>query len=274
MIPKKIDQGYLTFAQGKEYLQCAYLLALSVKTYCSINSFCVVVDHSTENLLTDKHRNVFDEIIKIDTMYPYENENMAWILTPFKETFKLESDMLITSNIDHWWTGARIKNICFTTKVCDYKGQIADDSYYRKLWQENNLLNLYNGFMYFRHCVESKQFFEYSQRVFTNFDTYKNKILSNCRHDYADTDVFMSIAATELGIEDYFVPTLSYPTFVHMKQHINDFLTEDWRDACSWALTDDKIFLINGYAQTKPVHYFHKDFATQELIERYEQFIF
>ena len=39
---------------------------------------------------------------------------------------------------------------------------------------------------------------------------YKNKILSNCRHDYADTDVFMSIAATELGIEDYFASTLSY----------------------------------------------------------------
>ena len=39
----------------------------------------------------------------------------------FKETFKLESDMLITSNIDHWWYGARLKNICFTTKVCNYQ---------------------------------------------------------------------------------------------------------------------------------------------------------
>ena len=57
---------------------------------------------------------VFDDIITIPTMEPFANECLAWELTPFKETFKLESDMLLTSNIDHWWSGARLKNICFT----------------------------------------------------------------------------------------------------------------------------------------------------------------
>jgi len=32
--------------------------------------------------------------------------------------------------------------------------------------------------------------------------------------------------------------------------------------------------MINGYAQTNPVHYFIKDFATPWFIERYEQRIF
>ena len=45
---KNREQGYLTFAQGEKYLQCAYLLALSVKTYCDINDFAVVVDQATE----------------------------------------------------------------------------------------------------------------------------------------------------------------------------------------------------------------------------------
>jgi len=58
-----------------------------------------------------------------------------------------------------------------------------------------------------------------------------------------------------------------------MKQHINEFNTDDWRDACSWTLTDDMILIVNGYSQTKPFHYFHKDFCTTELIERYEQHI-
>ena len=44
MRAKDKSQGYLTFAQGEQYLQNAYLLALSVKTYCDINDFTVVTD--------------------------------------------------------------------------------------------------------------------------------------------------------------------------------------------------------------------------------------
>ena len=271
MKEKTYDQGFLTFAQGMQYLKCAYLLALSVKTYCSINNFAVVVDSATS--VPEYMNDVFDEVIVIPTMDTYWNECLAWELTPFRETFKLESDMLVTSSIDHWWYGVRLKNICFTTHVCNYKSERADDSHYRKMWKENHLLNAYNGCMYFRHCKETQEFFDRCKVVASNFDIYKSSLLKNCRHDKADTDIFMSIVATELGQENFYMPTLDYPTFIHMKQHINNFTTEDWRDACSWALTDDKIFLVNGYAQTKPLHYFHKDFCTKELINRYEQFI-
>ena len=62
-IQKTREQGYLTFAQGAKYLECAYLLAVSVKTYCKINDFCVAVDTDTAKLITDSQRKVFDEII-------------------------------------------------------------------------------------------------------------------------------------------------------------------------------------------------------------------
>lgn len=266
MRPKDKPQGYITFAQGKQYLQNAYLLALSVKTYCKINDFTVITDSE----VPDYMQSAFDEVIHLETLPVFSNECLAWTLTPYKETFKLESDMLITSNIDHWWAGCRLRNVCFTTSVCDYKGNSVDDSQYRRMWRENNLFNAYNGFMYFRHCTETKDFFHRCRIVLDHFDMYKNSVLSNCRHDYADTDVFMSIAATELGSENFFVPTLSYPTFTHMKQHHNNFKNDDWRDACHWTLTDDMIFCVNGYAQTRPFHYFHKDFCTPELIARYE----
>ena len=211
MKEKKYNQGYLTFAQGDQYLQCAYLLALSLKTYCKINKFAVVIDENTK--MPSNMAKVFDDVIIIPTMEPFANECLAWELTPFKETFKLESDMLITSNIDHWWAGCRLKNICFTTNVCNYRSEFADDREYRQMWHENNMLNAYNGFMYFRHCVESKDFFSNCKRVLQNFNLYKNNILKNCRHDVADTDVFMSIVATELDKDNYYIPTLNYPTF-------------------------------------------------------------
>ena len=267
MNPKTKDQGYLTFAQGEQYLQCAYLLALSVKTYCNINDFTVVTDCEVpEYMLT-----AFDQVVHLDTLPVFANECLAWTLTPYRETFKVESDMLITSNIDHWWAGCRLRDVTFTTKICNYRGQVVNDTKHRQMWKENQLCNAYNGFMYFCHCVETKEFFHRCRIVLDHFDIYKNKILSNCRHEYADTDVFMSIAATELGTEFFSVPTLDYPTFTHMKPHINNFNTDDWRDSVHWALTDDMIFCVNGYAQTRPFHYYHKDFCTQELIERYER---
>jgi len=272
MHPKTKEQGYLTFAQGDQYLQCAYLLALSVKLNCKINDFTVVVDHATD--VPEYMRKVFDSIITIDTMPPFHNECLTWELTPYKETFKVESDMLITSNIDHWWNACRMRNVCFSTNVRDYKGNVADDTTYRQLWADNNLLNVYNGFMYVRHCEASMEFFKTASSVFDKYSIYRDKILKNCRHDKPDTDVVFSITAELLGKENFYMPTLDYPTFTHMKQHINKWNTPDWRDACSWALTDDNIFIVNGYAQTVPFHYYIKDFCTQELIERYEQRVF
>ena len=103
----------------------------------------------------------------------------------------------------------------------------------------------------------------------TRIDEFNKKHGTNFKNELELND----FVATELGKDNYYIPTLNYPTFVHMKQFINKFSTDDWRDSCSWALTDDKIFIINGYAQAKPFHYYHKDFCTQELIERYEQFV-
>ena len=72
MREKIYDQGYLTFAQGTQYLNCAYLLALSVKTYCKVNNFAVVVDDATN--IPEYMKKVFNEIIVIPTMNPFWNE--------------------------------------------------------------------------------------------------------------------------------------------------------------------------------------------------------
>ena len=71
---KKEGQGFLTFAQGKEYLDCAYLLALSIKRNCKINKFCVIVDEETSNYVLPKHLKVFDEYSILKKLKPFENE--------------------------------------------------------------------------------------------------------------------------------------------------------------------------------------------------------
>lgn len=270
MQPKEMDQGFMTFAQGEQYLQCAYLLALSVKLHCKHNNFTVVVDHATEQNITESMQSVFDNVIAIDSMQPFRNECLAWNLTPYKETIKLESDMLVTSSLDYMWSLCRTNDVAFTNSVANYRSETVDDSEYRSMWRENCLANVYNGFMYFRHSVDTMNFFKLSLDIFDNYSIFKDKLLKNCRHDKPDTDIVFSIAASLSNLNTQ----NRHLRFVHMKQHVNQFETPDWRDAVSYSLTDDNIFIVNGYAQTLPFHYYEKDFCTQELISSYEQRVF
>jgi hypothetical protein len=177
--------------------------------------------------------------------------------------------MIITTNIDHWWTAMQKYNICMSSNVRNYKGEISQDKTYRRLFVDNHLPDVYNGFMYFRHSQGAVEFFNVVKDVFDNFSLYRDTLLDNCRYEEPDTDVAMAIAAHTLEDKCY-SNTLSYPTFTHMKSGINNWRCDDWRDAVSWSLTKDFIFLVNGHAQYYPFHYFHKDFCTQELIQRYE----
>ena len=282
MYREKVEpQGWLTFAQNSDtvnYVNQAYLLALSIKLTCSINKFAVVVDEESAETLTDRQRGVFDYIRVVPkSSNPYALECQALDLTPFKETFKIESDMLIPRNLDHWWHGCRNQNVVFTNTVRDYQGRPSYTRAYRRFFDVNCLGNIYNGFMYFRLSRPSVEFFKLSKRIVENYNNLGNSVLAGNVYSVPDTDVIFSIASTiskfcnsNIG----FTTKIGYPTFTHMKQHINNFKNDDWRDACHWTLTDDMIFCVNGYAQTRPFHYFHKDFCTQELLSRYEQRIF
>jgi len=267
------EQGWLTFAQNSDtvdYLKQAYLLALSVKTTCKINSFAVAVDKETEKTITDRQREIFDYIVVIPKDEPFYNEWRAWEISPFRETFKVESDMLIPCSVDHWWDGCRLNEVAITTNVRDYKGNIATSRYYRKLFDDNYLIDTYNGFMYFRHSRLSADFFSYAKQVFDGFSTFRDRILINCRHDKPDTDVVYGIVCNLLDNKCH-IP-VSYPTFTHMKSAINNWKPNlDWRDAVAWTLTENFELIVGGYIQQYPFHYFHKDFCTDELVEKYER---
>lgn len=267
------QHGWLTYATNTpevDYLSQAYLLALSVKLHCKINKFAVAVDKKTKECITPQQAKVFDYIIEIPEDKPMHNEWRSWSITPFKETFKVESDMIISTNIDHWWKAMQKYPVCMTTNVRDYKGNISCNRHYRQLFDDNHLPNVYNGFMYFRHTQESFDFFSLVRDVFENFDKYRDTILDNCRYQQPDTDVAMGIAAHMME-QPCYTNVLSYPTFTHMKEYINNWRCDDWRDAVSWSLSKDFVLLVNGHAQYYPFHYYHKDFCTPKLIKRYEK---
>ena len=284
MASKKLQpQGWLTFAQNSDtvnYVNQAYLLALSIKQTCTINQFAVVVDFDSAKTITDKQRKVFDYVIEVPKQEnPFALECSALELTPFKETFKLESDMIVPRSLDHWWAGCRHSDVILTSNVRDYQGNVSNSRYYRKFFDANSLVDIYNGFMYFRYSHASLGFFALARNILESWQLFVDDVLDYNVYSVPDTDVIFGIAATlwdgggyHVGGTSAIQAKISYPTFTHMKGAINGWPPNmDWRDAVPWTLTNNMDLIVGGYAQHYPFHYHQKDFCTQELIQRYER---
>ena len=276
------QRGFFTFAQNNsttDYLSLAYGQALSIKcTQKDVTAFAVAVDAPTKACITDAHRAVFDCIVDIpednaaSDEWKLKNEWQAWWLTPFKETIKLESDILFTSSIDHWWPGMQQREVCLTANVRDYEGNISASRAYRKVFDDNLLPDVYNGIMYFRYGQESMNFFVYARYIFQNWGNVRTTLLKNCHDPEPTTDVVFALAALMLGEERCTNYALSYPTFTHMKGAINGWgVNTDWTDKL-YSQIDSHLNLTVGFTrQQYPFHYQQKKFLTNEVIKKYEE---
>lgn len=275
----KEQQGFVTFAQNTkdiDYLELAYVQALNIKATQQDNRYAVIVDAATKELINEKHYRVFDYIIDLPHDYndpantrKFANEWQVFRLTPFKETIKLESDLLFTRSIDHWWTAFRLKNICLSTGCKNYLGLNSTIRRYRELFDANSLPDVYNGLMYFRFSKEAAGFFESARYIQDNWGNVKRG-LKNCIEQEPSTDVLYALAAVMVGQESCTMPSMDFLNFVHLKPAING--VEETVQVTDRLLTefDRGMIRINNVNQLQPLHYYEKDFVTPEMREWYE----
>lgn len=275
----KQGRGFITFAintDDVDYLRLAYLQALNIRTTQPNANVSVIVDHATQEKIDARHTDVFDHIITCDSgtvsnrETNFQRESQVFRLTPYKETIKVESDLLFTRDISHWWTALRLKNLVLATGCKNYWQLPSPVRKYRRVFDDNKLPDVYNGLMYFRYSQEAHKFFSLAERIFVHW-TEIQPTLKNSRDEKASTDLVYAITAHILGVEEYTIPSLDFFNFVHMKSGI-----QGWSDEHPWtnyavSEIDNNVLRINNVNQYSPVHYYHKEFATDELIEYYEQ---
>lgn len=272
------QQGFMSIAQNSDvdYLQLTYVQAMSVKLTMPGSKYAVAVDSKTLESVTDAHRKVFDYVITIEDdqaendTWKMRNEWQAFYLTPFKETIKLESDLVITRDISHWWTAFRLRNIVLSTGCRDYLGKSSDTRAYRKLFDDNSLPDVYNGLMYFRYTPEAAEFFWWAREIFENWEYVRDNLLKNCRNDEPTTDVVYALAAQIVGEELCTLPEMDYINFTHMKPMVNKFSqVVPWNELvmCETSLP---MIRINNVNQYHPLHYQEKSWVTDELVKEYE----
>jgi len=271
--PHSGQTGYLSFAQdtpSTSYLDLAYAQGLSLKATQANAPYAVAVNPGTS--IPDKYRSVFDYVVEIPqpSDIPFMDEYKAFYITPFKETFKLEADILFNSPNDHWWTGIRKHHhLLFTSRVMKYDGGEATSRSQRKLFDDNMLPNVYNGFMYFRYDVQTQEFFEKARIIFEHWPLYTTHLKGIGTEYPASTDVVYALAVKLLGIEDTCMnPLLDYPTFVHMKPQMQG-LSSPWYESIHFTLDEERM-TIGHHGQLYPLHYQNKEFMTDSIIKHYE----
>ena len=278
MSQHKAQQGFLTFAQNTaevDYLRLAYLQALNIKATQPNAQVAVVVDLPTKELINDTHLSVFDYVIDLarddsgsTSNWKLDNEWQAFWLTPFKETIKLESDLLFTRSIDHWWTTFRLRDVVLSHGCRNYQQQLSTNRKYRRVFDDNQLPDVYNGLMYFRFTKTARDFFTYARQIYENWPAVRDT-LKNCRDEQATTDVVFALAALLVGSELCTVPTADFVNFTHMKPAHNGFdETISFQEAFV-AEFDSGMIRVNGINQLQPFHYYDKTFAQDEMIEYY-----
>lgn len=268
--------GYLIVAcntRDIDYLKHAYYLACSIKdTQKQYNKISIIVNDLAAKSLKSVDRDIFDQVIKVNQNTEQKDfavDANIWNLSPYKQTIKIESDMILTSNIDHWWAILDQKDIVLTNCVQTYWGEKITNRSQRKLFDDNLLPDVYSGFMYFRYSKESQKFFNIVQQIFSNWDWYRDYYLKNCRYQKPVSDEVFAIAARIYGVENCTL-TDSVLSFVHMKNGLQKLPNEEEWWQYVFCEKNLNTYNVGFYKQTLPLHYHNKKFIDQ-LEKFYDQ---
>jgi hypothetical protein len=275
-------KGYLILAQNNssiDYVQMAYVLALSIKTsQKEVTSVSLVTD--IPDAVPEHYRAVFDHVIEIPwyddalkSEWKIENRWKIYHITPYEETILLDADMLFLTSVDDWWRYLNQNfDLFITSNVMTYRNEFVTGDYYRKAFVMNNLPNTYSAFTYFKKSQLAEEFWTLVEIIAKNWEEFYDRFLPNSRPKNLSIDVVFALAVKILDIEDSVTSNFKYPNFTHMKSRIQNWytVTDDWMDYGGVYLNKNGSLKISNYQQTGIFHYTEKKFLNDYVKYVYE----
>lgn len=239
-MPAIHERGYLIPAIGAEYERCADQLRDSILHW-----------HPTAHVTI-----VTQDMLPHGDLGGWANDWQMFKISPYRQTIKLEADMIAASSVDHWWTLFELRDVVVSLGARTYYNEPATSRYYRKCFDANHLPDVYNAITYWRLSKVAQEFFGLVRSIFENWTEFRK--LLKFPEETASTDLVYAMAAQIMGPQQVTLPAGLGPTIVHMKQHINALQCRDWTKELIWE-TDP--FRINTIAQSGFVHYHQKEWS-------------
>jgi len=252
------ERGYIIPAIDTEtvdYLSCAVQLAKSIRQWHPDADISVL----TVKRCSDP---VFNHVIPLPygDLEGYTNDWQVFYASPYRQTIKLEADMLVTSPIDHWWSMLEHRDVVISTGSRNFYNQPNQSRFYRKVFDANQLSDVYNAITYWRLSSTAKEFWQLVRSIFTNWSHYCKII--KFAPDTPDTDLVYAMAARIMGDDQVTMPFALYPQIVHMKTHLLPIQGKDWTQELLWEYVHGQL-RINTIAQWGCVHYHNKTWCPE-----------
>ena len=242
-LPILAERGYLIPAINTDtvdYVACAEQLAASIRAW-----------HPDANITV-----LTKEMLPYGDKGGFANDWQVFRASPYRQTIKLEADMIVASPVDHLWTVFEHRDVVVSQGCRDFYDQPSAHRRYRKLFDANNLPDVYNAITYWRLSKTAQEFFQWVRDIFENWADFKT--LLKFAEEEPSTDVVYAMAADIMGREQVTLPVGYGPTIVHMKQGIVATHTNDWTKELIWENTNPGL-RIQTIAQWGFVHYNNKN---------------
>lgn len=211
-----MTQGYLIYAQGIVHKRYAINCANSIKSTGDTRPISLITDEKTVDDLK-----VFDYIIEIEKntdKFHVVNRSKLFEYSPYEETTVIESDCIITQNLDNWWNRNKNKDLNFISQAYTYRQEFLDTTVDRKTFIENDLPNLYVALHYFKKTQFTKRFFDLVYKINTE-EVFRKKFLPNRSPKIPSMDVAVCLATKLLDCKDKVSYVGTDPMFIHMKPY-------------------------------------------------------
>lgn len=242
-MPVTHERGYLIPAIGKEYERCAEQLRDSIlHVHPAANITIVTVD-----------------MLPQGDQGGWNNDWQMFGISPYRQTIKLEADMILATPVDHWWTLFELRDVVISQGCRTWQDQPARSRFYRKIFDANHLPDIYNAITYWRLSHTAQEFFGLVKTIFQHWQDFKK--LLKYPDEQATTDVVYAMAAQIMGPDRVTLPPGLGPTIVHMKRHINALHCDDWSQELIWENNPSR---INTVAQWGFVHYHRKEWSNEQ----------
>lgn len=242
-MPVRAERGYLIPAINTgdvDYERCAQHLADSIRHWHPAADITII----TRDMLPG------------EPLPGFANDWLAAGLTPYRQTIKLEADMLAAGPIDHWWTLFENRDVVISQGCRDYHDRPSPSRSYRKVFDSNDLPDVYNAITYWRLSSTAVQFWALVRKIFEDWSSFK--VLLKFPDDEPSTDLVYAMAAEIMGKELVTLPAGLGPRIVHMKSRIIGCRTEDWSQELIWERSAGTL-RIQTVSQWGLVHYHVKD---------------
>jgi len=264
-----------------DYVRQACLAAMSIRATNENAKICLI----TNDPVPARYKQLFDDIVEIpwgdhaeDEDWKISNRWKIYHAIPYNETMILDTDMLVLQDLSSWFNFLRNYDLFYTSKVYTYRGEVVNNTYYRKAFAAYALPNLYSGVHYFKKSDLAHEFYTWLEMITNNWQLfYKQYAGGKTFQKVCSMDLSAAIAAKIMNIENKITnPNVMYPSFTHMKpkiQNWNQNFQERWQDRVGVYLDEDLQLKIGNYKQNGVFHYTEKDFVSNHIISIYENYL-